>query len=337
MLRTIRFFSCLSSRRNLWKFFCASICLALFTVEGSIPLRANEQQESQNQDKTMFRAAEEFSACAGAYEALSKILKSVGNSDNLSMVSHETANGAKLAGMFFAGQVTKNPADFVNEKAKTVESGWLAQFEVSDEKLLDDAFGRLNAKITECSEKYSKIQGEIAQGTRRKAYEMVDSFTPEQNLQGDSSLEQQRQEALQNARNRVYENNMPIQAYKDLFSAKSIQCKFGGGYSTSWESGKPKSDFGDMGATITFDSINPQNGSARMIGNAGAADILAIPTETSLNFLERTPGGNLNLTTIFPYHDKQDSLHFIATMSRHVVTLKSPLPSQYHGTCDIWD
>lgn len=179
---------CVKFRVNLMHIFCMILCLVFFAGGGAYPARADEKLISQNQadtkakiealeDDALFRAAEEFARCAGVYEAGAKIMKAGGN-DNLSIASHEKANGARLAGIWFAKQVTGKPDDFINEKAKTIESGWLGLFEAANEKDMADAMDRLTQEVTTCSEKYGKIQGEIVQKARRAAYKVT---KPERN------------------------------------------------------------------------------------------------------------------------------------------------------------
>lgn len=165
---------CKKFRINLTCIFCVTLCLVFFTGGGVHPARADEKPISQNQDDAMFQAAEEFARCAGVYEAGAKIMKADGN-DNLSIASHEKANGARLAGILFAKQVTGKPDDFINEKAKTAESGWLGLFEAANENDMADAIDRLMQEVTTCSKKYGDIQGEIVQKVRRAAYKVAES------------------------------------------------------------------------------------------------------------------------------------------------------------------
>ncbi len=172
---------CVKFRVNLTRIFCLLMCLIFFTGGGVYPARADEKPISQNQDDAMFQVAEEFARCAGVYEAGAKIMQAGGN-DNLSIASHEKANGARLTGIWFAKQVTGKPDDFINEKAKTAESGWLGLFEAANEKDMADAMDRLMQEVTTCSKKYGKLQGEIVQKARRAAYKVAE---PESNEKRD--------------------------------------------------------------------------------------------------------------------------------------------------------
>lgn len=136
------------------------------------------------------------------------------------------------------------------------------------------------------------------------------------------------------------ENESPRQeALNQLKEVQSLKCTFGKGYSAAYEgpnfSMKEISDeFG-----FVFDSIDLKNRTARIIGNVGAADVVAFLTNGGLQFLEETAVGNIMFTTVFP-HFKVKPIEFTAVTSRHL-TLDFlnpvPFPSQRHGTCRIMD
>jgi hypothetical protein len=75
-------------------------------------------------------------------------------------------------------------------------------------------------------------------------------------------------------------------------------------------------------------------GTARIIGNIGAGDILVKMTPAGITFIEETLFGNLNITTVFANYDSSASQRFVAVASRHQ-NINGPFPSQYHGTCTI--
>lgn len=158
------------SHVNLARFLCVILCLAFFTGGNIYPAMAAENTSPKNQDDTMFNAAEEFASCAGAYEAVAQVMKKAGNK-NLSVASHEKANGARLAGIWFASSVTDHPDSFIAEKANTSETNWLALFEGSDPELTSQSMENLGKRVVTCSQKYGEIQGKIVQAIRRAAYE----------------------------------------------------------------------------------------------------------------------------------------------------------------------
>jgi hypothetical protein len=106
-------------------------------------------------------------------------------------------------------------------------------------------------------------------------------------------------------------------AYQRLMGAKTLRCTIGPGAVAEWKSSQPAI-----------------SGKARLIGHAGAEDVVVWASRTGLTFVERTAGGNVNLTTVFARQIEGD---FVYVHSRHVLLLGEPLPSQYHGTCKRLD
>ena len=86
---------------------------------------------------------------------------------------------------------------------------------------------------------------------------------------------------------------------------------------------------------IVVDSVNwPADdsffGSARLVGNAGSSDLLAVSGRQMVSFLEVTPSGATNLITIYGFVDSDDRYQVV--FSRHTA-IAGPTPSQYHGAC----
>lgn len=120
-----------------------------------------------------------------------------------------------------------------------------------------------------------------------------------------------------------------------VWPVRSLRCIFSDGYTAAWNasgdvtlqanawSGSPEPVF--------FDNINAPSGTARFIGNVGATDVLVIPSVRNVVFLERTPAGNLVMTTV--YGGPRDGNWFPAVMSRHLTLIDSPIASSYHGRC----
>jgi hypothetical protein len=76
-----------------------------------------------------------------------------------------------------------------------------------------------------------------------------------------------------------------------------------------------------------YDSIDIKAGSAKLIRYAGAVDVQVIKNAEGLHFLERTPAGTLNVTTV------SSSPIVMATHSRDVAKLGASTVSRYHGYC----
>jgi len=132
-----------------------------------------------------------------------------------------------------------------------------------------------------------------------------------------------------------------VAIYRRLFHARSLKCTFTLGTQGDWHTGQLKtSAITGEEFVLHFDSIDAKKGTARLIGNVGAGDIVTILTSRGLSFIEETSVGNLNVTTVFPFY-KEDTQEFVAVTSRHLLLPgeygRSPYPSQYHGTCQVWE
>ena len=131
----------------------------------------------------------------------------------------------------------------------------------------------------------------------------------------------------------------PVHADDDDFQrlarARSLRCTFGPGAVGDWRAGTVKLVNDRYDATVQFDSINVKSGSARVIGNIGAGDIAVLLTRVGLTFMDtRETFETVTITTVFGR--KAKSGDYIAVTSRHFAALV-PTPSQYHGTCQIWE
>jgi len=125
-------------------------------------------------------------------------------------------------------------------------------------------------------------------------------------------------------------------AFDQLLRAKSVRCQFNEGTTASWDGGKPRLERGKAseGTASTFDSIDIKEGRARLITGAGAGDVAVIFTLIGVTFIESVENGGLNITTVFAQYVKAAGERFIAVFSKHVDVF-GPLPSQWHGTCQI--
>lgn len=115
----------------------------------------------------------------------------------------------------------------------------------------------------------------------------------------------------------------------------TFRCSFGPGASANWDSGSVsvlRGNFGSPNVSVTFDAIDLVAGTGRLIGNAGASDIVVLASGAGLTLIESTDTGNYVFTTIFADKAKASG-EFIAVMSRHMSFDGRPFPSQYHGTC----
>jgi hypothetical protein len=124
--------------------------------------------------------------------------------------------------------------------------------------------------------------------------------------------------------------------FESLSKAKGLKCQFSTGLTGDWHKGILKIKEGSIEGNLHFDSIDFKARQARFIGNNGTTDVTAILTAEAATFVERTPSGNFIFTSVFPDY-KRGTSEFIAVMSRHLMFLGGPIPSQHHGTCKVWD
>jgi hypothetical protein len=126
-----------------------------------------------------------------------------------------------------------------------------------------------------------------------------------------------------------------------LMKARTIKCFLGKGCTADWATGDPNLTIGEWRKSreesiMIFDSIDLKKGTARLIGGLGSTDVTVIASTGGITFIEKTPLGNLTFTTVFPSYKRGTKDH-IFVHSRHMSTLKEPLPSQWHGACKTFE
>lgn len=150
-------------------------------------------------------------------------------------------------------------------------------------------------------------------------------------------------------------NNLKTQylkAMKSLADTKSLKCFFPQGKFVTWKGKKIAVEDDHMSNAILFDNIDVfKEKKARIIGNAGAEDVVAFISPTGITFIESTEVGNKVYTSVFPTYieDKEfnsgprrDSFQyekaFIAVTSRHIyIPIHGVMISQYYGYCVIFN
>lgn len=141
----------------------------------------------------------------------------------------------------------------------------------------------------------------------------------------------------------LYAATLLAQDRPALHDISSLRCTFESrSVSQRWElNSEPELDLGKDSKPLQFfiDSIDRENGKARMVGNAGSADLIVVPTLELLHLIERTPVGGLNLLTIErQLLDGGPRSSFRAVYSRHMpVLLGHWIVSQYYGSCQSWE
>ena len=120
---------------------------------------------------------------------------------------------------------------------------------------------------------------------------------------------------------------------KELFAVRSLKCTFPWYASAEWESDTPKLKTASQAFEFQIDGINLRDRVARLIGNAGSADLNAHRGADSITFTEQTLMGSLHTTTVFAFRDSQG--RFKVVHSRHPI-INGPSPSQNYGFCQVW-
>ena len=112
---------------------------------------------------------------------------------------------------------------------------------------------------------------------------------------------------------------------------KALHCMFDQGSFNVFENGKFASEPGGK-MQFVIAAIDAKAGTAQMIGNAGAENLIMLRGKGNMNFVEQTGVGNINLTSV--YTKVAPSGGFVAVHSRHVGTGDDPMISQYYGVCE---
>ena len=114
----------------------------------------------------------------------------------------------------------------------------------------------------------------------------------------------------------------------------TFRCKFSEGQSTNYDGGKPSSKRDEF-PDLLFDKINLEKGTARIIGNNAAVDIVAKSGSESVHLIEETTFGNLSIATIFTNKKFELINSFPIVISRHMTILGSAHTSQHRGLCKL--
>lgn len=115
-------------------------------------------------------------------------------------------------------------------------------------------------------------------------------------------------------------------------AAKTFRCTFNVRVSAEMNGDVPKPETGVEQLDLIFDQINIEKGTARLIGNIGASDIIVVNGVNRITLLEVTDTGNVQVTVI--YAGQRVDGQFKAVHSRHTALEgRWLLPSQSYGSC----
>jgi len=111
----------------------------------------------------------------------------------------------------------------------------------------------------------------------------------------------------------------------------TLKCSFSDGVSTDFDTGKPRTKASQM-PDLIFDQVQSNSDRARLIGNAGATDVVVVRGVETTNFIETTTSGNLNTTAVYRLEKSGSSAGVPVVHSRHFA-FDGLMPSQFWGVC----
>ena len=118
-----------------------------------------------------------------------------------------------------------------------------------------------------------------------------------------------------------------------LGKARTLRCQFPKGSTLTLTDREP-TRHSSPGVDVTFDSIDRQQGRARIVTKTGAGDVRILSGHTALTFVEISDSGNPLVTVVFPRF-RTGTREFLAVDSEHIyVPLDgSVTAAQYYGSC----
>lgn len=116
-----------------------------------------------------------------------------------------------------------------------------------------------------------------------------------------------------------------------LFAARTLRCMFTVTATADMDKDTPVARVTPSTFELIFDQVDLKNGSARLIGNIGASDVMVIRGDNGLTFVEGTQSGVIQVTAV--YTGALADGRFKAVASRHTGAFGMPIPSQAYGAC----
>ena len=132
---------------------------------------------------------------------------------------------------------------------------------------------------------------------------------------------------------------MSAQSARDrLAGVRSLECTFTLNTVGTWKSGAPQADVKAAQLRLHFEAVNPEDGTARVVGIFGPSDIIVRLSGDVLHLIQSFREGPLYATTVFPKETQAG--RFQAVHSRHEFTEVSlpgytSSPEQYYGDCQV--
>lgn len=127
-------------------------------------------------------------------------------------------------------------------------------------------------------------------------------------------------------------------ARERLQGVRTLDCTFTLNAVATWKSGVPQAEVKATQLALRFDSVNPDDGTARVVGMFGPSDIIVRLSGDTLHLIQSFREGPLYATTVFPRETRAGRLQAVHT--RHEFTEVSlpgytSSPEQYYGDCQV--
>jgi hypothetical protein len=127
-------------------------------------------------------------------------------------------------------------------------------------------------------------------------------------------------------------------ARERLERVRTVDCTFTLNTVATWKSGVPQAEVKAAKLSLRFESVNPDDGTARVVGPFGPSDIIVRLSGDTLHLIQSFREGPLYATTIFPKETRAGRLQAVHT--RHEFTEVSlpgytSSPEQYYGDCQV--
>lgn len=122
-----------------------------------------------------------------------------------------------------------------------------------------------------------------------------------------------------------------------LVSVTSLNCTFATMATGTWKSGEAMASTRPAKLALAFTSIDPQEGTADVVGGNSKAHITVRVVGNYLNLMQMDPYGAVYVTTVFSAETRAGKLQAVHT--RHEYTPVSvpgftSRPEQYYGECE---
>ena len=123
-----------------------------------------------------------------------------------------------------------------------------------------------------------------------------------------------------------------------LAGVKTLSCNFPTSVVATWKNGEPQTEVKPAKLTMRFESVNTDEGTARVVGMFGPSDIIVRLSENTLHLIQSFREGPLYATTVFPRETRGGRLQAVHTRHEWTdVTLPgyTSSPEQYYGDCEL--